>query len=61
MRRREFVATSLVLAGWPWLPRRNRRAVRIGWIVGTPASASTPFLDTLQIGLADLGYAEAAI
>jgi putative tryptophan/tyrosine transport system substrate-binding protein len=60
MRRREFIVSSLVLANWPEVAAAQspRRAVRIGWIVATSASASAPFLDALRTGLADLGYAE---
>jgi putative ABC transport system substrate-binding protein len=60
VRRREFIVSSLVLASWPGVAAAQSptRAVRIGWIVATSASASTPFLDALRTGLADLGYAE---
>jgi putative ABC transport system substrate-binding protein len=60
MKRREFIAFSLVLAGWPEIAAAQlpRKAVRVGWIVGTSASAAAPFLDALRTGLADLGYAE---
>jgi putative tryptophan/tyrosine transport system substrate-binding protein len=60
VRRREFIVSSLVLASCPEVAagQSPTRAVRIGWIVATSASASTPFLDAVRTGLADLGYAE---
>jgi hypothetical protein len=60
VRRREFIVSSLVVASWPEVAagQSPTSAVRIGWIVATSASASTPFLDALRTGLADLGYAD---
>lgn len=59
MKRRTF-ASSLVVAslGDIVAAQSGARVFRVGWIVGTSAAASAPFLDALRSGLADLGYVE---
>ena len=60
MKRRAFVASSLVCAGLPEFAaaQTSARIFRVGWIVASSAAASAPFLDALRKGLADLGYIE---
>ena len=60
MRRRTFVASSLIFASLPEIAAAQSpaRVFRVGWIVATSAAASAPFLDALRKGLADLGYIE---
>ena len=60
MKRRTFVATSLIIASLPEVAAAQSRArvFRVGWVVATSAAGSAPFLDSLRKGLADLGYVE---
>src|ERR1700682_2213315 len=60
MKRRTFVASSLILASLHEIAAAQSpaRVFRVGWIVATSAAASAPFLDVLRKGLADLGYIE---
>jgi putative ABC transport system substrate-binding protein len=60
MRRRTFVASSLIVASLPEIAvaQSPARVFRVGWIVATSEAASAPFLDALRKGLADLGYIE---
>ncbi len=60
MRRRTFVASSLIFASLPEIAAAQlpAKVFRVGWIVATSAVASAPFLDALRKGLADLGYIE---
>ena len=60
MKRRTFVASSLIFASLPEIAAAQSpaRVFRVGWIVATSAAASAPFLDGLRKGLADLGYIE---
>jgi putative ABC transport system substrate-binding protein len=60
MKRRAFLGSSLIFANLPEIAAAQlpTRVFRIGWIVGTSATASAPLLDALRKGLADLGYIE---
>jgi hypothetical protein len=60
MQRRALVASSLLLANLPAIAAAQlpSRVFRVGWIVGTSATASAPLLNALRRGLADLGYVE---
>jgi putative ABC transport system substrate-binding protein len=60
MRRRTFLASSLVLIGLPEIgvAQAPARVVRLGWVVATSSASSAPFLHALRAGLTDLGYVE---
>jgi putative ABC transport system substrate-binding protein len=60
MKRRAFLGSSLIFASLPEIATAQSpaRVFRIGWVVGTSASASAPLLNALRDGLADLGYIE---
>jgi len=60
MRRRQFLVSALAAAtrirGARAQPKP--RHARVGWVVGSSAASSAPFLSGLRVGLADLGYVE---
>ena len=60
MKRRAFVGSSLIIASLPQIAaaQPSTSVFRIGWVVGTSATASAPLLDAFRKGLADHGYIE---
>jgi putative ABC transport system substrate-binding protein len=60
MKRRAFLGSSLMIVSLPQIAsaQSSTRVFRIGWVVGTSATASAPLLNAFRKGLADLGYIE---
>ena len=60
MKRRAFVGSSLIIVSLPQIAaaQSSTSVFRVGWVVGTSATASAPLLSAFRKGLADLGYIE---
>ena len=62
IRRREFIAGLGGAAAWPLTARAQQRAMPvIGYLSGRTADSDASMLVSFRRGLADFGYAKAAI
>jgi putative tryptophan/tyrosine transport system substrate-binding protein len=59
MRRREFIAGLGIAAAWPLMARAQQRALPVvGWVNGTSAEISPPYVAAFRKGLSETGYVE---